>query len=392
MLSICLKKESVKDFSKGNPWIFKGMINMTSESETSEAGGLVQILDHRTRPLGIGYLNPNNVLACRVLSFQPNIVINQQFFHHLFSKALEKRRKLFDRDFYRLVHSESDNLPGLVIDRFGDIIVCQTSTMGMEKLKPLWLPALTAILNPKTIIFRDDVPARKKEKLPAEVSVYLGEVPEYIEVQEHNRLYYANLLTGQKTGWFYDQRANRTYLSGLVESKTVLDLYSHSGGFGIAAAKGEAAHVTMVDSSALALELAKKATILNSVEKLCGFIQADAYDYLELCVKENRQFDVVMADPPAFIKERKYIMSGLKGYQKLAFLCASVTGKDGIFCIASCSHHASEHSLKRSVEEGISKAGRKYKLIHKAGADKDHPIHHALPESSYLKFLAYKLD
>lgn len=391
MASLLLKKESVKDFTKGNPWIFRGMIEMNSELETMEAGSLVQILDNRARPLGVGYINPSNVLACRVLSFNSGTVINKQFFANSFASALKKRQKLFDKPYYRLVHSESDNLPGLVIDCFGDIIVCQTSTAGMERLKPLWIAALRELLNPSSIIFRDDVPVRKKEGLPTEVSVYLGVAPELVEVYEHNRVYCANLLTGQKTGWFYDQRANRTYLSSLVEGKNVLDLYSHSGGFGMAAAKGGAADVTMVDSSSLALGLAKQASFLNNIGEKCSFVRADAYEYLELCVREGRKFDVVMADPPAFIKERKYIASGLKGYQKLAFLCASVTKEGGVFCIASCSHHAAENALRRAVEEGIAKAGVAYKIIHKAGADKDHPVHPALPESQYLKFMAYNL-
>lgn len=392
MLSLLLKKEAIKEVLKGCPWIWNGMIEMNSALETAEAGSLVQIMDNRAKPIGMGYLNPNNILACRVLSLQPNIVINQHFFYNAFKLALNKREKIFNQPYYRLVHSESDNLPGIVIDRFGDIIVCQTSTAGMEKLKPLWLPALQELLNPSAIVLRDDVPARKKENLPITTSVYLGKVPEYIEVIEHNRIYYANLLTGQKTGWFYDQRANRTYLSNLVTDKNVLDLYSHSGGFGIAAGKGNAAQVTMVDSSALALELANKAARLNGIDKLCAYTRADAYEYLENCVISGKQFDVVMADPPAFIKEKRFVISGLKGYQKLAFLCAKTTMEGGVFCIASCSHHASEGALKKAVEDGIKKSGRKYKLIHKAGADKDHPVHPTLPESKYLKFMAYRLD
>jgi len=391
MLSLLLKKDAVKEIHRGNPWVWRGMIEMNSELETAEPGALVQIMDNKAKPLGVGYLNPENILACRVLSLQANATINQQFFYNAFKAALQKREKLFAQPFYRLAHSESDNLPGLVVDRFGDIIVCQTSTAGMEKLKPLWLPALQELLNPKAIILRDDVPARKKEGLIVGVSVYFGQVPEYTQVKEHNRIYLANLLEGQKTGWFYDQRANRTYLSGLVSGKNVLDLYSHSGGFGMALGKGGAASVTMVDSSSLALGLAGRAAKLNGIENICHYERADAYEYLEKCVMDGKQFDVVMADPPAFIKEKRFIMAGLKGYQKLAFLCAETTINGGIFAIASCSHHASESALQRAVEDGIAKAGRKYKLIHKAGADKDHPVHHALPESKYLKFMAYNI-
>lgn len=392
MLSLILKKDAVKDVRKGNPWIWQGMIKMNSALETAEAGSLVQITDHRATPLGIGYINPQNILACRILSLQPNTVINQQFFYHIFKNALNKREKLFNQPFYRLVHSESDQMPGLIIDRFGDILVCQTSTAGMEKLKPLWLPALQDLLAPMAIVLRDDVPARKKEGLSTGTSVYYGEIPELVEVYEHNRIYYANLLTGQKTGWFYDQRANRTYLSGVVEGKEVLDLYSHSGGFGMAAGKGNAAQVTMTDSSSLALELAEHAAKRNGIDSRCTYERADAYEYLESCIEQGKLFDVVMADPPAFIKEKRFIAAGLKGYQKLAFLCAQTVKDEGVFCIASCSHHAAEHALQRAVEEGIAKAGRRYTLIHKAGADKDHPAHPALPESKYLKFLAYRVS
>ena len=266
MLSLLLKKDAVKEIQKGNPWIWRGMIEMNSELEMAQPGALVQIMDNKAKPIGVGYLNPKNILACRVLSLQPNAKINRQFFYNAFKAALQKREKHFAQPFYRLAHSESDNLPGLVVDRFGEIIVCQTSTAGMETLKPLWLPALQELLNPHAITLRDDVPARKKEGLNVGVSVYFGQVPEYIEVLERNRIYLANLLEGQKTGWFYDQRANRTYLSSLVSGKNVLDLYSHSGGFGMAAGMGNAASVTMVDSSSLALELAGRAAKLNGIE------------------------------------------------------------------------------------------------------------------------------
>jgi 23S rRNA (cytosine1962-C5)-methyltransferase len=387
MLSILLTKDAVKKVTKGDPWIFAGMIEMTSELQMADSGMLVNILDHRAKPLGVGYFNPKSQLACRVLSLQPNTVINQRFFANLFKLALSKREKAFEHPYYRLVHSESDFLPGLIVDRFGDTAVCQTSTAGMENLKPIWLPALQELLESRNIVLKDDVPVRKKEGLIEQVSIYIGEVPDIVEVKEHNCIYYANLLTGQKTGWFYDQRANRHYFASLVKDKNVLDIYSHSGGFGIAAAKGGAAKVTMVDSSALALELAQKAATRNGIEKQCNFTRSDAYEYLEACVKDGKKFEAIMADPPAFIKERKYTASGLKGYSKLAFLCASALEKDGIFSIASCSHHASARDFRKAVEQGIAKSGRSFELIHKAGADKDHPVHPSLEESQYLKFM-----
>jgi 23S rRNA (cytosine1962-C5)-methyltransferase len=391
MLSLLLKKESVKNVLKGDPWVFAGMISMTSELETAESGVLVNILDNKAKPIGVGYFNPKSQLACRVLSLKAGEKIDASFFAKLFKAALAKREKTFAHPYYRLVHSESDYLPGLVIDRFGEIIVCQTTTAGMENLKPVWLPVLQDLLQAKTVIFRDDVPVRKKEGLEAEASVYRGELPEIIEVKEHNTIYYANLLTGQKTGWFYDQRANRNYFAGMVKDKKVLDIYSHSGGFGISAAQN-AAHVTMVDSSELALELAQKAAVRNGIAEKCSFARSDAYEFLENAVKNSEKFDAIMADPPAFVKERKHTNAGLKGYQKLAFLCASILEKEGIFCIASCSHHAAARDFRKAAQQGIAKTGRSFKLLHKDGADKDHPVHPFLAESQYLKFMVFLVD
>lgn len=389
MLSVVLTKEGVKHISNGSPWVFAGMLQMTSELETAESGILVNILDNKAKPFAIGYFNPKSQLACRILSTNPNTKINQAFFSHLFLAALNKRNKDFSVPYYRLVHSESDNLGGLIIDRFGDVLVCQISTAGMENLKSIWLPALKELLKPKTIIYRNDIPVRAKEGLEQSVYKEGEEFINPVEVLEHQCVYYGNLLTGQKTGWFYDQRANRNYFAGLVKGKTVLDIYSHSGGFGMSSAKGGAASVTLVDSSALALELAQKASVRNNVEAACDFVRSDAYEYLEKCEKK---FDCIMADPPAFVKERQYIASGLKGYQKLSFLCVSNLVHGGIFAIASCSHHASAKDFRKAVEAGIAKTGRKFNLIHKAGADKDHPVHPSLPESQYLKFMVFQID
>ncbi len=389
-LELILKKDSANQIVRNHsPWIYKGMVSINSALETAKPGSLVQILDNKAKPIAIGYFNPNNILACRVLSWNPKEQINQNFFYNLLKKSLDKRSKFFNKSYYRLVHSEGDFLPGLVIDRFGDVLVCQTSTAGMEELKPLWLPALEELLKPSTILLRDDIPIRKKEGLQLTKTIYRGQLEEITKVYENDFIYCANLLTGQKTGWFYDQRANRQYFSTLVKNKQVLDIYSHSGGFGIAAAKSGADYVTMLDSSAFALNLAKQAAELNNIQNKCNFIEQDAYKHLEECIEKGIKYNAIMADPPAFIKEKKYIESGLKGYQKLAYLCAQILEDNGIFAIASCSHHAQMKDFRRAVEAGIKKAGKELSLSHQSGADKDHPQHPALPEGGYLKFLVY---
>jgi 23S rRNA (cytosine1962-C5)-methyltransferase len=391
MLSLTLQKDSAKQVRAGYPWAFAGDIRITSDLETALPGSLVRISDHDGKPLGVGYYNPKAALACRVLSLNPNAAVDVPFFRFLFVRALERREKLFSLPFYRLAHSESDGLPGLVVDRFGDVLVCQTGTAGMEALKPLWIEALRDVVRPSALVFRDDAPARAREGLGLSVS-FDSPVPPLAEVRENGCVYYADLLAGQKTGWFYDQRANRRYVAELSQGKTMLDLYSHSGGFGLACAKGGAARTTLVDSSALALDLAARAAGANGVAESCEFVRADVYVWLEEAAKAGRRFDVVMADPPAFVKERKHKAAGLKGYKKLASLCAPLVAEDGAFCIASCSHHAPMREFRRAVEEGITAAGRRFSLVKQAGADKDHPVRPLLPESGYLKFSGYRSD
>lgn len=280
-------------------------------------------------------------------------------------------------------------MPGLVIDRFGDTLVCQTNTAGMEKLKVFWLSALQDLLKPTRIICREDMPLRQKEGLTISAS---NDVPvETLAVEENDLKYYVDPIQGQKTGWFYDQRANRAWVAQRAKGKTVLDLYTYCGGFGLLAAKHGAKGVTLVDSSQKALDLAKMAGDENHFTQ-CQYLKAQIFTLLPDLQAAGQTYDIVIADPPAFVKQIAHKSQGLRGYQKLARLVSPLVTKGGLLIIASCSHHASSNEFRQAVELGVTKANRKATLLRKAGADSDHPIHPLLPETHYLKCLAFAID
>lgn len=390
-ISIILKKKTATAVAGGYPWVYQSDIEMNSALELAPPGSLAQFCDARGKILARGYFNPQSKLAGRILTSQPKEAIDETFFYRRFENALKKRSIMFDVPYYRLVHSEGDMLPGLVIDCFGEVLAVQTTTAGMEMLKPLWMEALMDCVKPRGVVFRDDTPARSKEGLQQSVA-HWGEIPPMpIPVLEHATCFLADLFKGQKTVWFFDQRANRHLLAGLAKGKKAVDLYSHSGGFGIPCAVAGATAVTMVDASSFALALSKQAAERNDMSAKCQWVEADIFELLPRWLEEQKQFDIVIADPPAFIKERRMKGSGLKGYEKLARMCAPLTAKGGYFFIASCSHHAPLPEFRRAVENGIKHAGVSFQHLATTGADKDHPIHLQLPENEYLKGLLYQI-
>lgn len=391
-LSLRLDAPAARRVTEGHPWLLARDVTLTSELELAEPGSLLELHDPKGRPVGLATFNPHSVIMARLLSRRAEDVPDAAWFHARLATALHQREAWFDVSYYRLVHSEGDGLPGLIIDRFGKVLVVQASTAGMEALRPAWLEALQALLAPTAIVLRGDTPARSREGLAQGVEI-LGTLPAMpVEVWEHGTCFLADVVAGQKTGWFYDHRENRHRMARHCTGKTALDLYSHSGGFGLPAARAGAAHVTMVDSSALALGLARQAAARNAVAERCETVEADIFQLLPRWRDEGRRFDVVMADPPAFIKERRHKASGLKGYEKLTQGAAALVAEGGLFFIASCSHHADASSFRQAVESGLRKAGRKGRLMEKGGADRDHPVHAKLPENRYLKSLLYRME
>lgn len=389
MSYLLVKSQSASRIQQGYPWVYT--LGLASKKPLEvEPGRLVTLVDEGRAPFAVGFYNPLTKLACRVLSLDVNEPIDTAFFHSRFSRALERRQRFFKAPYYRLVHAESDNLPGLIVDRFGDTFVCQTNTAGMDQLKPIWLEALVELFNPTRVIFKDTAPLRAREGLELTTTAPIGSLEGTIDIIENDLQYLGNPM-GQKTGWFYDHRANRHWVASRAKKQRVLDLYTYHGGFGLLAATKGAHHVTLVDSSEAALNLTKETAAKHQLSN-CDFIQDTVFEVLERLIENQSQFDIVVADPPAFVKQANHQGAGLRGYQKLARLASQVIAPNGMLFIASCSHHASSNEFRGAVEAGMEKSERSFNLLRKAGADKDHPIHPQLPETHYLKSLAYRLD
>lgn len=384
-----LKKPCEDAVKGGMPWVYAGDIVESSELLSLPAGGLVSIESARGQFIGVGYYNAASQIACRVLALGKT-QIDAEWFEARIRRALVMRDAAVGVPYYRLVHSEGDFLPGLLLDRFGDVLVAQSGTAGMDRLMPAWLEAAERVVGPKAVVLRNDTGARLREGLMQGVSVVKGEVPALVELQENGCWYFADVLKGQKTGWFFDQRDNRALMAGLSAGKRVADVYSHSGGFGVLAAKAGAKEVLCVDSSVLALELARETAKRNGVSITC--VQGDAFAVMEDMGKKGEKFEVVLADPPAFVKAKKDIAAGMKGYEKVSRLAAGLCVEGGLFFTASCSHYASRGAFSNAVQAGIKKAGFSGVIVKQTSAGSDHPLHARLPQNEYLKGLLLKMD
>jgi len=380
---IRLKKTYSGDVQKGFPWVYAQDIIESSEAMLVPPGSLVSIENHKGQYLATGFYNPASTIAARVLS-RSKEVIDVAFFTSKIEQALKRREKAFTAPFYRLLHAESDGLPGLLLDRFAGHLVFQCGAAGMERLQSLWIQSVEQLFTPSSLLLRNDIAVRQREGLPQEVVLLKGDIPELVEVVENDIRYLADLKNGQKTGWFFDQRDNRKMIAELAPGKTLVDVYSHSGGFGLLAAHAGASHVTLVDSSKLALELAEQAAKLNGLSGL-DYQQGDAIAVMQRLFDEGKRFDIVLADPPAFVKQKKDVASGMKGYEKVARHAARLVAPGGLLFVASCSHHATRPKFNQAVLKGAKADGRGFTTVTQTGAGADHPIHPLLPQSEYLK-------
>jgi 23S rRNA (cytosine1962-C5)-methyltransferase len=376
----------------GSPWLFSNELRMDEDARAIPPGSLVRLMGPTGKILGVAQFNPHSLIAARLLTRNKDAQIDRAFVARRVARALALRERLFEAPYYRLVHAEADGLPGLVVDRFGDTLVAQLNTAGMSALEPLIVEALDEVVRPRALIARNDTSSRTLEGLPTEVRVLKGEPGPELELVENGLAFVADPMGGQKTGWFYDQRPNRLFAAELCRGEAVLDVYTYCGGFALTAAAKGAASVTAVDGSAHALELAARSAARQGSAERCRFERAEAFAFLDQAAQEKRRFGVVIADPPAFVKSRKDLGSGLKGYRKLARLAAALVTEPGFLCLGCCSHHVSPDQFAAETWAGIREAGRGGRLIRSSGAGPDHPVHPALPETAYLKFLVYALD
>ncbi len=376
----------------GHPWIYSNELDMDSTAKAMNPGAPVRLSDAKGTLLAVAQFNPHSLIAARVLSRKQDAQIDEAFLERRISRALRLRDRLFDRPFYRLVHAEADGLPGLIIDRFGDVLVCQANSAGMDGIKALIAKALDQSLAPKTILFRNDSPVREREGLSLDIEVVKGEADDVIELEENGLTFFASPMQGQKTGWYFDQRANRAFVATLARDERVLDLYSYGGGFGLTALKAGAREVLAIDRSELALSLAEQAAARNGLSDRFATQREEAFAALGKLTEEKQRFGLLIADPPTFVKNKRGLKSGLKGYRKLVRAAAPLVREEGIFVIASCSHHVPIDLFRDEVRKGLAEAGRGGRLIQQTGASADHPCHPMLPESAYLKNLVYSLD
>ena len=381
-----------KRIKSGHPWAYSNEIAMTAQARALEAGALVRLVAESGEPMGVAGFNPHSLVAARMLHRDADSVIDAEFIAGRLRAALALRERLYDAPYYRLVHAEADGLPGLVIDRFGDTLAVQLNSAVMDRLRDALLDALDATLAPTVVVLRNDSPVRRLEGLDTVVETARGACGGPVELREGEIRFLADLAGGQKTGWFYDQRDNRAFTGGLARDARVLDAYCHTGGFALHAAAGGAREGLAVDRSAAALALAEQAAALNGFAAPWRFLKADVFTALERLGRDRERFDLVVADPPAFVKSRKDIKPGLRAYRKLSRLCAGLVSPGGFLFVASCSHNVAADSLEEQIARGLADAHRGGRILRRAGAGPDHPVHPWLPESAYLKSLVLQLD
>jgi 23S rRNA (cytosine1962-C5)-methyltransferase len=376
----------------GHPWLYSNEIAIDTAAKALPPGTLVTLRRADERPFGVAMFNPHTLIAARLLDRDAARPIDKRFFARRLDRALRLRSRLYDRPYYRLVHAEADLLPGLVVDRFGPALVVQANAAGIDRHLPLVIAALRDVVKPEVIVLRNDSPARTLEGLPLETRVEFGSIDGPVPVEEEGAGFLADVVAGQKTGWFYDQRDNRAFVAGLAAGARVLDLYCYGGGFAVAAACRGAAGALGIDSSAPALALANAAARRNGVGERCEFRRAEVFAEAAALAGKGERFDIVIADPPAFARSKRDVPAALRGYRKLARLAAQLTAPTGFLFLASCSHNVGTAEFADAVRRGLADAGRNGRIIRSSGASPDHPVHPALPESAYLKALTLTLD
>lgn len=381
-----LKKNEERRLLAGHAWVFSNEVDIAATPIKGLAPGQpVLIEDHRGKAIGTGYGNPQSLICARLVSRDKTHPFSASLLVHRLKVAVALRERLYAEPFYRLAFGESDGLPGLVVDRYGDVLVAQVTTAGMEVMKDAILEALDKAVHPRAVLWRNDSPVRELEGLDLYVTSALGEVPDTVTLTEHGARFHAPLLSGQKTGWFFDQRDNRAWLTRVSRGMKVLDLFSYVGAWGVQAALNGAESVTCVDASGDALENLAANAAENGVTDRVNGMKGDAFEVLKQLREDQARFDVVITDPPAFIKRRKDMKEGTAAYRRLNQMAMQVMAKDGLLIACSCSQHMEAASLESQLWGAARHVDRNLQILVRGGQAPDHPIHPAMPETAYLK-------
>lgn len=380
---IHLKKNEERRIRSGHLWVFSNEIG--SIEGNPQNGDLVDVFDSRNNFIGSGFYNRNSLISIRILS-KTSIENLEELIRQKLLSAQSLRQTFYpDRNSYRLIFSESDLLPGLIIDKYNNTFVLQVYSFGMEKNIETIVKILKEDFSAESIFTKNEPYFRKLEGLPDEDKIYAGAIrPEIID--DGSVKYKINFEGGQKTGFYFDQSDNRFFVEKFCKGKSVADLFCNSGGFGLHAAKAGAKSVAFVDSSSAEIENAKYNFGLNNLKCNSEFIGEDVFDFIERSISENRKFDIVMVDPPAFAKSKRDLVQAKKGYEKLNKIAFQIIKVGGYLVTSSCSHHLSESDFIQIINSAALKAGKDIQLIHFNGASLDHPELTGMAETAYLKF------
>ncbi len=390
--SLRLKANADRRLRAGHLWVYSNEVDVVATPLNAFQPGDQAILEAAGgKPLGVVALSPNNLICARLVSRDVKHVLDKSLLVHRINVALSLRERLFDKPFYRLVYGDSDLLPGLVVDRFGDHLVVQLASAAMERNKDAVLDALVQVLKPRGVLWKNDSSARDAEGLERYVDTAFGVVPEWVALEENGVKFEAPVMEGQKTGWFYDHRMNRARLAPYVKGKRVLDLFSYIGGWGVQAAAFGATEVFCVDASGFALDGVERNATLNGVAEQVTCVEGDVFEALKELKAAEERFDVVIADPPAFIKRKKDLKNGEAAYRRLNEQAMRLLNKDGILVSASCSMHLPEDDLQNILLSSARHLDRNILLLERGGQGPDHPVHPAIAETRYIKSLTCRL-
>lgn len=381
-----LRRGADRRLRGGHLWVYSNEVD-TARNPLGDfnAGDLVVVRGASGALLGSAYMEPQSLICGRVYAPGEALNFDRELIERRLSTALSGRRMAFGKPFYRLVYGDSDTLPGVVIDRFGDYLVVQCNNAGIERYREQLIAALVEVLQPAGILLRGDSRLRREQGLPADAEVVHGELPAQVELEENGVRFAAPVFAGQKTGWFYDHRMSRARLASWVAGKSVLDVYSYIGGWGIQAAAFGASEVVCLDSSAQALEGVDANARLNELQDRVSTLRGSAPETMSGLQQRGCCFDVVILDPPAFIQRKKDLKKGISAYRRINELGLKLLKSGGLLVAASCSMHLSRADLMDAMQQAAVRAGCQLRVVEQGAQGPDHPIHPAIPETEYLK-------
>jgi 23S rRNA (cytosine1962-C5)-methyltransferase len=387
MPSVILKKTKERRLYTGHSWVYAGEIDrITGDPKDGDA---VDIRDHKDRFFGRGLLNTNSQITVRRFTTQKE-EIDRAFFARRIEAALEYRREnasMANAEAFRVVCSESDQLPGLIVDRYGDHIVLQALTLGIDQRKQQIVQILRELLEPKAIVERSDVPSRRLEGLEETKGVLFGETNAVVRLQFDHFSIEVNLLEDQKTGFFLDQRDNYAEVAQVCAGRRVLDCFAYHGGFALAAAVADAKRVEAIEISEQAVTRARTNAELNGMTGKIEFVCANAFDVLKRYDVEKRQFDVIVLDPPSFTRTKQNVGDALRGYKEINLRALKMLPPGGLLATFTCSHHINGELFKSVVLDAAADAKKMLRLVKTLTQSSDHPILPAIPETEYLRGL-----